>query len=268
MFFIMKIEIGIKTKKNTSHISIQSIIVVKTIYWIQRTKKNRSRKNWGKVGKALHKLTNNSTLEKTMKNLRNRINIKLVNNEKDYLKCASKPIYMLHEMFDNNLVAMRKSKVTLKLNKPAYIGICILELSKVLMYKIHYDYIKNEYDNKSKLLFTDTDSLMYEIKTEDVYEDFSSNKEMFDFNNYSTKSKYCDDSNKLVILKMEDETGGFAIDKFVGLEPKMYSFLVDNNREHKKVKGVNRNLFGAIIHNKYKGVLLNNKCTIHSMNII
>ena len=68
-----------------------------------------------------------------------------------------------------------KSKLALKLNKQAYIGMCILELSKVLMYKFHYDYIKNKYDNKSKLLFTDTDSLMCEIKTEDVYEDFSSN---------------------------------------------------------------------------------------------
>ena len=96
---------------------------------------------------------------------------------------------MSHKIFDNNLVAIRKSKVSLKLNKPAYIRMCILELSKVLMYEFHYDYIKNKYDNKSKLLFTDTDSLMYEIKTEDVYEDFSSNKEVFDFSNYSTKSQ-------------------------------------------------------------------------------
>ena len=77
----------------------------------------------------------------------------------------------------------------------------ILELSKVLMYEFHYNYIKNEYDNKSKLLFTDTDSLMYEIKTVDVHEGFSSNKEMFDFSNYSTRSKYYDNSNKLVTGK-------------------------------------------------------------------
>ena len=72
-------------------------------------------------------------------------------------------------MFDNNLVVIRKRKLPLKLNKPAYIGICILELSIVLMYLFHYDCIKNKYDKKLKLLFTDTDSLMYEIKTEDVY---------------------------------------------------------------------------------------------------
>ena len=83
---------------------------------------------------------------------------------------------MSHKIFDNNLVAIRKRKLEIKLNKPAYIGMCILDLSKVLMYKIRYDYIKNKYDNKSKLLFANTDSLMYEIKTEDVYEDFSSDK--------------------------------------------------------------------------------------------
>ena len=88
--------------------------------------------------------------------------------EKIILKCTSKPSYMSHKTFDKNLVAIRKSKLALKLNKPTYIGMCILELSKVLMDEFHYDYIKNKYDNRSKLLFTDTNSLMYEIKTEDV----------------------------------------------------------------------------------------------------
>ena len=129
-----------------------------------------------------------------MENLRNRIDVKLVNKDKDYLKCTSKPSYMSHKIFDlDNLVAIRKSKVALKLNKPAYIGMCIIELSKVLMYEFHYDYIKNKCDNKSKLLFTDNDILMYEIKTEDVYDDFSSDKEMFNFRNYSSMSKYYDD---------------------------------------------------------------------------
>ena len=93
------------------------------------------------------------------------------------------------------------------------------------MYEFHYDYIKNKYDNKSKPLLTDTDSLMYEIKTEGVYEDFSSDKEMFD---YLAKSKCYDNSNKSVIGKMKNETENVAIEEFVGLNPKMYSFLVDN----------------------------------------
>ena len=103
------------------------------------------------------------------------------------------------------------------------------------MYEFHYDCIKNKYASDSKLFFTDTDSLFNEIKTEDAYEDFSSDKEMLDFSNYSTKSKYYDDSNKLVIGKMKEKTRGVVIKEFVGLKPKMYSFLVDNN-EHKKQK--------------------------------
>ena len=106
---------------------------------------------------------------------------------------------MSQKTSDNDLFGIRENKVTLTLNKPAHVSKSILDLSKVLMYELHYYYIKNEYGNNSKLFFTDTDSLMYEIKTEDVYEDFSKDKEMFDFSNYSA-----------------------------------YSFLVDNSSEHKK----------------------------------
>ena len=145
------------------------------------------------------------------------------------------------KIFDNHLVAIRKNKFTLKLNKPAYVyvGMCILKLNEVLMYAFHYDYIKNKYDKKSKLLFTDTDSLMYEIKTEDVYEHFSSNSE----------SKYYDNWRKLVIGKRKDETRGVAIEEFVGLKQKMYSFLVDNSKQE-KLKDVNENSVATISRNE------------------
>ena len=97
------------------------------------------------------------------------------------------------------------------------------------MLEFHNDYIENKYDIKSKLLLIETDRLMHEIKTEDTYEDSGSNEEMFGFSNYSTKSKYYDDSNKLVIGKMKDESGGVATEEFVGLKTKMYSFLVENS---------------------------------------
>ena len=91
---------------------------------------------------------------------------------------------------------------------------------------------------------------------------------MFDFSNYSTKSKYYDGSNKFAIEKMKDETGGVASEEFVGLNPKMYLFLVEHNSEHKKAKGVNRNVVATISHKEYKDVLLNTKCLRHSMNRI
>ena len=152
-------------------------------------KKIEAEINNDRDGKVLYKLMNNAIYRKAMENLRNRISVKLVSNKKYCLKCTSKPSYMSHIIFDNTLVVIHEGKLALKLNKLAYIGMCILELSKVLMCTFHYNYIKNKYDNKSKLLFTDTDSLIYEIKTEDIYKDFNSNKEIFDFSNYSAKSE-------------------------------------------------------------------------------
>ena len=101
---------------------------------------------------------------------------------------------------------------------------------------------------------------MYEIKTEDVYEDFSSNKEIFGFSDYLTQSKYYDDSNKSVTGKMENETRGAAFEEFARLKPKMYSVFVADNSEYKKAKGVNRNVAATKSHNEYQDVLLNNKC--------
>ena len=160
-----------------------------------------------------------------MEKLRYRVDKKLVSNKKVYLKWTSKRSYTSQKLFDNYLVAIHKSKVTLKLNKPAYVGMCILNVSKVLMYEFHYDWIKNKYGNSSGLLLADNDSLMYEIKTEDANEDFSEGKEMFDFSNYPAKSKCYDDLNKLVVGKLKDEIGGVAIEEFVRLKPKVYSFL-------------------------------------------
>ena len=109
---------------------------------------------------------------------------------------------------------------------------------------------------------------MYEIKTKGVYEGFSKDKEMFSFNSYSTKSKYYDRSNKLVIGKMKDETGGAAFEEFFGLNPKMYSFLVDDSSEHKRAMAINKHVGATISHSEYKDVLLNNKCLRCSMKRI
>ena len=95
---------------------------------------------------------------------------------------------MSQKTFDNNLIAIRKNNVTLTLSKRAYDRMCILELSNLSIYEFHYDYIKNKYGNNLRLLFTDTSSLMYEIRTVDVYEDFSNDKEMLDFSNYLTNT--------------------------------------------------------------------------------
>ena len=101
---------------------------------------------------------------------------------------------------------------------------------------------------------------MYEIKTEDFYKDFCSDKEMLVFTNYLTKSKCYDDSSKVVIGKKTVETRSVVIEEFVGFNPNMYSFLVDNNSKHKKAKGMDRNVVATISDNEYEDILMNNKC--------
>ena len=109
---------------------------------------------------------------KKMGNMKNRTDVKLGRNKKDYLEWTSKPsyIYIWQKIFDNDLVAIHKSKIKLTFNKTAYVKMCIFDLSKVLIYEFHFDYSKNKNGNKSRLFFTDTDSVRYEIKTEEVYE--------------------------------------------------------------------------------------------------
>ena len=111
---------------------------------------------------------NNSVFGKTMENLSKRVDVKLVTTNKKLDKLTSKPSYVSFKIFDENLMAVHKIKETLTLNRPAYVGMCILDLSKMLMYDFHYNYIKYKYSDRAKLLFTDKDSLTYEIESEDV----------------------------------------------------------------------------------------------------
>ena len=108
---------------------------------------------------------------KTMEKLRKRVDVRLATEVNQFIKLKSKPTFISSKIFNKNLVAVHKVKETLKLNRPAYVGMCILDLSKILMYNFHYNYIKKEYGSRAKLLFTDTDSLTYEIEMEDVYKD-------------------------------------------------------------------------------------------------
>ena len=126
---------------------------------------------------------NNSVFGKTMENLRKRINVKLIINSKDYVRCISKPTFFSLKIFSKNFVAIYEIKPVLILNKQIYVGFSILDLSKLSMYEFNYKDIKSKFD--AKLLFTDTDSLVYEIKTEDVYERFYQDKNLFDFSDFS-----------------------------------------------------------------------------------
>ena len=128
---------------------------------------------------------NNSVFGKTMENIRNRVNIKLVNNKKQAEKLSAKHNFNHCNIFSEDLVAIHMKKTELKFDKPVYLGMCILDLSKTLMYDFHYNYIERKYGDKGRLLLTDTDSTMYEIETEDFYKDISKDvKYRFDTSNY------------------------------------------------------------------------------------
>ena len=219
--------------------------------------------------KDFFKLMNNSVFGKSMENLRKRVDVRLVTDEKKLLKLASKPTYVSSKIFNENLVAMHKIKETLTLNRPAYIGMSILDISKTLMYEFHYDYIKKKYGNKAKLLFTDTDSLTYMIETEDVYQNFWKDKKKSDNSDYPESSPYFDKTNKKVLGKFKDEALGIPVTEFIGLRSKMYSYIKDNDKGGKTAKGIKKNVIKKNIkHQDYKETLLGNKQKHHKMKTI
>ena len=207
--------------------------------------------------KEFFKLMNNSVFGQTLENLRKIINVRLVNNAKDYIRHISKPSSVSQKIFNKNFVAIHEIKPVLILNKPIYVGSSILNLNKLLMYGFHYKYIKSKYS--ANLLFTDTDSLVYEMKTEDIYENFYKNKNLFDFSDYSQHSKFFDLANKKVIGKMKDKLKRKIISEFIGFKSKMRSLIAVDSKEVKKAKGVNKNVAKKIRHKEYIDVLLNEK---------
>ena len=162
--------------------------------------------------KIVYKLLNNCIYGKSIENQRKRINVKLIHNQKTYLKCVKKPNFISQKIFDKNSVAIHCLKTILTLNKPIYVGFSILELSKLLMYQFHDDYVLKTFD--ARLLFADTDSLVYEIKDGNVYNQCFKDKHLFDFSGYPKDSVYYDGLNKKVLGKMKDELNGVKTIEF------------------------------------------------------
>ena len=180
--------------------------------------------------KDFFKLMNNSVFGKTIENIRKRENVILLDDRKFANKLSSKPNFERLTIFDENLIAVQMKKTEVYFNKPIYVGQAILDLSKTLMFDFHYNYIRKKYDNKAELLFTDTDSLMYLIQTDDFYRDIKQDiKKKFDTSDFYEyhPSGIKTDVNKKVIGKFKDEAAGNQITHFVGLRPKLYTFKVE-----------------------------------------
>ena len=177
---------------------------------------------------------NNSVFGKTMENVGNQKDIKLVTSNKRRKRLVSEPNYHSYTKFSDHLMAIEMKMTRAKMNKPLHLGISILDISKILMYEFWYNYII------PKLCYTDTDSFIIYIKTEDFFEDISNDVEkLFDTSNYNKKDKIPVPivKNKKVPGLFKDELGGKIIIEFVALRPKTYSYLDDNCNKHKKAKG-------------------------------
>ena len=223
--------------------------------------------------KDFYKLMNNSVFGKTMENIRNRVNVKLVNTKEKLSKLVAKPNFKSCKIFNENLVSVHMKKTSLTMIKPVYLGMCILDLSKTIMYDFHYNYIKSKYGDKAKLLFSDTDSLMSEIQTEDFYKDISGDvKDRFDTSDYPENhpSGIPTGINKKVLGKMKDEAAGKIIKEFVGLRAKLYSYkMYEGEEEIKKCKGIKKQVVeSSISHEDYKTCLLTGKEQLRKQNIL
>ena len=260
------LSLGLKLKK------IHRVLQFDQSPWLKQyidfnTQKRTNAKN--SFEKDFFKLMNNSVFGKTMENIRKRVDVRLVTSKEKLLKLTAKPTYVSSKIFNENLVAVHKIKETLTMNRPAFVGACILDLSKTLIYDFHYNYIKHKYDNKAKLLFTDTDSLTYEIETADAYADFWQNKDKFDNSDYNIESPFYNVDNKKVIGKFKDESAGIPITEFVGLRSKMYSYVKDNEQTARTAKGIKKQVIKkTLTHDNYKEVLFNNEQMQHTMKTI
>ena len=172
--------------------------------------------------KDFYKLMNNSVFGKTKESVRKHRNIKLVTSKEGYLKAVMKPNFKSEVLFGENLMGCEMGKVKVVMNKPIYLGQAILDLSKIIMYEFHYDYMLPKYGERLNPCYMDTDSLTYNIGTGDFYKDIAD---------------LPIELNKKVIGLMKDELGGEIMEEFVTLRPKLYSYRT-SSKESKKCKGI------------------------------
>ena len=234
--------------------------------------------------KDFFKLMNNSVFGKTIENIRKRQNVKLLDNRKKALKLSSKPNFCRATIFDEHLVAIHMKKTEVYFNKPIYVGQAILDLSKTLMFDFHYNYIKKKYGQKAELLMTDTDSLMYLIQTDDVYNDIKKDvKKKFDTSNFPDvhPSGIATGVNEKVVGKFKNEAAANNITPFVGLSSKLYSYLMEisygkngklkepEEDSIRKAKGVKKNVIKkSLTFEDYKKCLFSEEKVLKEMNII
>ena len=216
--------------------------------------------------KDFFKLLNNAVFGKTMESIRKHRDIKLVTTDERRNKLVAEPNYHAMNYISEDLSITEMNKTKVKMNKPIYLGVSILEISKLLMYEFWYDYMKPKYGNNVKLCYMDTDSFIMNIKAEDFSKDIANDVEKrFDISNYEVNRPLPTGKNKKVIGIMKDELGGKIITEFVTLRPKTYSYLTGDCKEDKKAKGTKKCVIKRMIKfNDYKNCLLKDEVILKS----
>ena len=202
---------------------------------------------------------NNLVYGKTMENLRKRIKIRVVKNSQDFIKHTSRPTCVNWKVFEISLAASHEKKISLTLNKPIHLGFTVLETSNWEIYNFHYNFMMRKFS--TRLLFTNKDSLCYELYERNPYKTMYKYKELFELSNFPVSSKYYCSDNKKVVGKMKDEYSRKSILKFLGLKSKMYSILDESNNEKSTNKGHN----AFIEFQEFHDTLFQKKILRHTM---
>ena len=225
---------GLKLKKVHRVIKFRQVTWMKS-YIDKNTKLRMESKN--EFDKGFYELMNNAVCGKTMQNVRNHRDIKLTTTNARRKQLVSQPNYHTCKRFSENLIAIELRKTKVYMNKPIYIGQAVLDISKTLMYKFFYDYLKPKYGDKVKLCYMDTESFIFYVQTNDFYKDISNDViEWFDTSDYNKDDDRLPTGvNKKVIGKFKDELKGKVMNEFITLASKVYTYLDDNDEEHKKV---------------------------------
>ena len=210
--------------------------------------------------KDFFKLMNNAVFGKAMENVRKYRDIKLVKTDKKRNKLVSELNYHTMKLTDDNLAIIEMRKIKVKMNKSIYLGLSILDISKITMYEFWYDYVKSKYEDRARLCYMDTDSFVINTRTKDFYKDIAENiKERFDTSNYIYDRPLPIGVNKKVIGLMKNELGGGIITEFVGLRPKAYSYITNDFIEMKKAKGTKKCVVKKMLRfEDYKKCLFSN----------
>ena len=222
------LKLGVKLKK------VHNALAFDQKDWMEpyiRLNTELRKKATSDFGKNFFKLMNNSVFGKTMENLRNRTVVKLVkgNEEEKLQKLTSHPLYARSAVFGESLAGIQMHKEHILINRPVYTGMCVLDLSKTLMYEFYYRHLDYKYGSKCQLLYTDTDSLLLEIRTEDVFKDMQKSLFHYDTSDFPKDHPLHSQKNKKVIGKIKDECAGAPILEAVCLRSKMYSILLEKH---------------------------------------